>query len=70
MSHQSESQLEKTLINQLQQLGFSYVVLKDQDAIITNLQTQLEKFNQTKFSDAEFAQIFNMAIGKMKGYHL
>jgi type I restriction enzyme R subunit len=59
MTHQSESQLEKTLINQLQRLGFSPVVLKDQDAIIANLQTQLEKFNQTKFSDAEFAQILN-----------
>ncbi len=59
MSHQSESQLEKTLISQLQRLGFSLVVLKDQDAIVKNLQAQLEKFNQTKFSDAEFAQILN-----------
>jgi type I restriction enzyme R subunit len=59
MTHQSESQLEKTLINQLQRLGFSPIVLKDQDAIIANLRTQLEKFNQIKFSDVEFAQILN-----------
>ena len=39
MTHQSEQQLEKTLINQLQRLGFSPVILKDQDAIIANLQT-------------------------------
>jgi len=59
MTHQSEQQLEKTLINQLQRLGFSPVILKNQDAIIANLQIQLEKFNQTKFSDAEFARILN-----------
>ena len=59
MTHQSEAQLEKTLINQLQRLGFSSVVLKDQNTIIANLQTQLEKFNETKFSDSEFAQILN-----------
>ena len=59
MTHQSEQQLEKTLINQLQRLGFLSVVLKDQDAIIANLKTQLEKFNETKFSDAEFARILN-----------
>lgn len=59
MSHQSEQQLENTLITQLGQLGFSSVVLKDTDAIIANLRGQMEKFNQTAFSDAEFARIMN-----------
>ena len=59
MTHQSEQQLKKTLIEQLGRLGFSPVVLKDPDAVIANLRAQLEKFNQTKFSDAEFARIFN-----------
>lgn len=45
MSHQSEQQLENTLITQLGQLGFSPVVLKDTDAMIANLQGQMEKFN-------------------------
>ena len=59
MSHQSEQQLEKTLIEQLGRLGFSVVALKDSDAMVANLRTQIEKFNQTKFSDAEFAQVLN-----------
>lgn len=59
MSHQSESQLEKTLMSQLQRLGFSPVVLADSDALVKNLKFQLEKFNETVFSDAEFTRILN-----------
>ncbi len=59
MTHQSELQLEKTLMVQLQQLGFLPVVLKDTEALMSNLQKQLEKFNQTNFSGAEFARVLN-----------
>lgn len=59
MTHQSEQQLEKTLIEQLERLGFSSIVLEDTAAMTANLQTQLEKFNQTTFSDDEFTRIVN-----------
>ncbi len=59
MTHQSEEQLEKTLIEQLGQLGFSSIILEDTNAMIGNLQGQLEKFNQTSFSDSEFTRILN-----------
>jgi len=59
MTHQSEQQLEKTLIEQLGRLGFAPIVLKDSVAMISNLRSQLEKFNETTFSDAEFKQILN-----------
>jgi len=59
MAHQSESQLEKSLIEQLGRLGFESVVLEDSDALIRNLRTQLEKLNQTIFSDTEFTRILN-----------
>lgn len=59
MTHQSETQLEKSLIEQLGRLGFSPVVLEDTDALISNLKTQLERFNQLTFSDTEFARILN-----------
>jgi len=59
MTHQSESQLEKSLIEQLGRLGFSPVVLEDTDALISNLKTQLERFNQLTFSDTEFSRILN-----------
>ena len=59
MSHQSEEKLEKTLIEQLKKLGFLGVVLEDVNSLEANLQTQLEKFNKTTFSDAEFRKILN-----------
>jgi len=59
MTHQSEIQLEKTLIEQLHRLGFIPVVLEDPKSLEINLKTQLEKFNQTTFSDSEFTKILN-----------
>ena len=59
MLHQSEQQLETTLITQLNRLGFASVVIKDTDALMQNLRAQLEKFNKTTFSDAEFVRISN-----------
>lgn len=59
MSHESESQLETTLMSQLAGLGFSPIVLADSDAMVRNLKFQLEKFNETVFSDGEFVRILN-----------
>ncbi|MBU4397064.1 type I restriction endonuclease subunit R, partial [Patescibacteria group bacterium] len=59
MTHQSEQQLETALIKQLHELGFSNVDIKDHNSLKNNLRSQLEKFNQTSFSDSEFARIMN-----------
>lgn len=59
MTHQSEAQLEKTLMEQLQRLGFLPIVLEDTKVLEENLKVQLEKFNKTTFSDAEFVRIMN-----------
>ena len=59
MTHQSEQQLEKELIEQLNRLGFSPIVLEDTQAMIQNLRRQLEKFNKNTFSDNEFTRILN-----------
>lgn len=59
MTHQSELELEKTLMSQLQGLGFGTVVLPDTASLVKNLRSQLEKFNETSFSDAEFGRILN-----------
>lgn len=59
MSHQSEQQLEKNLIEWLNLLGFVSVVVEDTEALLRNLRTQLNKFNQTTFSDQEFSRILN-----------
>lgn len=59
MTHQSEQELEKILLNQLQGLGFKYVIIPDNDGLELNLKEQLEKFNNTTFSDTEFIKILN-----------
>ena len=59
MTHQSEQQLEKNLVEQLKKLGFLPVVLEDSSAMVANLKTQLEKFNGLEFSDDEFKKILN-----------
>ncbi len=56
---QSELQLENELISQLNTLGFDIVSIPNVDSLHQNLQSQLEKFNQTKFSDLEFSRILN-----------
>ncbi|MCE7897778.1 deoxyribonuclease HsdR [Candidatus Microgenomates bacterium] len=59
MTHQSEQQLESTLIKQLQFLGFTPVVIKDTEALITNLRSKIDKFNGITLSDGEFARVMN-----------
>jgi type I restriction enzyme, R subunit len=59
MTHQSESQLEKTLMERLMRLGFSPVVIEDPVALEANLRSQLGKFNDTTFTDGEWSRIMN-----------
>ena len=59
MNHQSEQQLEQTLIKQLNHLGFESVKLDGPMDIEDNLRLQLERFNKTKFSNSEFVRITN-----------
>ena len=59
MSAQSEQALENALIEQLGTLGYEFVSIPDEVALKSNLKAQLEKHNQTTFSDAEFQQIMH-----------
>ncbi|WKB81217.1 type I restriction endonuclease subunit R [Cellulophaga lytica] len=59
MSKQSEAQLENNLIKQLVGLGYQNVTIADGDALLSNLKTQLEAFNNTVFSTKEFTTILN-----------
>lgn len=56
---QSEAVLEQKLIDQLEGLEYSYVKISKEEGVLTNLKTQLEKFNNVTFSDKEFASIVN-----------
>ncbi len=59
MTKQPEYILEENLVSQLQELGYSKVVIKDENDLILNLKGQLEKHNKTTYSDYEFKQILN-----------
>ncbi|VTR43585.1 type I restriction endonuclease subunit R [Sphingobacterium thalpophilum] len=60
MSKQSEQVLEEQLIIQLQKLGYKYVVLPNEKALLTNLKSQIEKHNNIVFSDSEFEKVLNI----------
>jgi len=59
MPHQSEQQLENEVIEQLSRYGFDLVVLEDTASLKSNLKGQLEKFNETIFSEDEYTRVYN-----------
>jgi type I restriction enzyme R subunit len=59
MSHQSEAEVESSLIKQLIGLGYESVKIHDGDAFVSNLKTELEAFNKTTFTTKEFDSILN-----------
>lgn len=59
MTKQSEAVLENKVIKQLRGLGYASVTIPDGDALVSNLQSQLEVFNETTFTAKEFDAILN-----------
>lgn len=59
MTTQSEQALEQNLITQLQKMKYETVAVRDEKELLANLKTQLEKHNETSFSDGEFQKILN-----------
>jgi len=59
MTAQPEYILEENLVEQLQDLGYTKVSIKDEAELIANLKRQLEKHNRTTYSEVEFRQILN-----------
>ena len=60
MSKQSEQILEEQLIANLQKLGYDYVTIVNEDALVRNLKLQLEKHNKVNFSSSEFDKVLNI----------
>ena len=59
MGHQSEAVLENNLIRQLRDLAYASVQIQDGTALVSNLKSQLEVFNETTFTAKEFDAILN-----------
>ena len=60
MSKQPEQILEEQLIANLQQLGYSFVQVRNEVELITNLKYQLEKHNGIEFTAKEFEKVLNI----------
>ena len=56
---QSEAALEKKFINMLEEQGYDYLTIHNQEALINNLRIQLELLNNYKFTDGEWERFFN-----------
>ncbi|MCF7859644.1 MAG: type I restriction endonuclease subunit R [Candidatus Cloacimonetes bacterium] len=61
-SYQSEADLEKSFIEQLQTQAYEYLNFTSEEDLIKNLRKQLEKLNNYKFSDNEWSNFFNGEI--------
>ena len=60
--YQSEADLERQLIKQLQTQAYEYLTIRDEASLITNLRLQMEALNKIIFSDAEWQQFFSEKI--------
>ena len=60
MTRQSELALEEQLIKQLNALGHLSVDIKDEQSLLANVKSQLEKHNKVQLSDKEFKKVLNI----------
>lgn len=60
--YQSETDLERGMIRQLQQQGYEYVDIKRESELIANLRRQLERLNNYTFTDGEWDRFFKAEI--------
>lgn len=61
-SYQSEAELEKSLIKQLQSQAYEYLPITSEDELVANLRRQLEALNKVEFSDNEWDSFFKEKI--------
>ena len=61
-AYQSEADLEREFIKQLQALGYEYLKIKSDADLIANLRTKIEILNHYKFSDEEWKRFYNQEL--------
>jgi type I restriction enzyme R subunit len=54
ITYQTEADLERAFIAQLQAQAYEYLPLKSENDLIANLRRQLELLNDYRFSDSEW----------------
>jgi type I restriction enzyme R subunit len=61
-AYQSETALERALIEQLQAQAYAYLPITTEADLLANLRRQLERLNQIEFSAGEWERFFNACI--------
>ncbi|SFU61902.1 type I restriction enzyme, R subunit [Nitrosomonas eutropha] len=61
-AYQSEAELEKAFIQQLQMQAYDYLTITSEVELLVNLRCQLERLNKITFSDAEWERFFTASI--------
>lgn len=61
-AYQSEAELEKEFIKQLQVQAYEYLPITSEAELVANLRRQLEKLNKVTLSDAEWERFFSTCI--------
>lgn len=60
--YQSETELERAFIAQLQKQAYEYLTIASEAALVANLRARLETLNAVTFSDAEWQRFFSEKI--------
>ena len=60
--YQSEAEMERDFIRQLEKQGYEYLPVKTEAELIANLRRQLERLNYYKFTDKEWQSFFTDKI--------
>ena len=61
-AYQSEAELEKSFIKQLQRQAYEFLPITSETGLVANLRRQLERLNQVTLSDAEWERFFSTCI--------
>ena len=61
-AYQSESDLEKALLTQLQAQAYEYLPITTEADLVANLRAQLEALNGIRFSDTEWRTFFTSVV--------
>ena len=61
-NYQSEADLEKEFIRQLQTQGYDYLHIHSEEDLIKNLRKELQRLNSYEFSDTEWNSFFSSVI--------
>lgn len=60
--YQSEADLERAFIKQLEAQAYEYVTIKSEQDLITNLRQQLERLNNVTFTQSEWDRFFTSTL--------